>query len=234
MSRYPFLIEIRPDQEVKNYAREIIHDVQSKFNVHAAAKGHVVPHITLFGPFSADGYSPVLSAVRSACEAFSAVPYRLDGFCHFDRDVIYIDLATSPELRELRRRIRDELLPNSNPKYPRREARDHYQWHITVAFKDIGGNFDQIWKYVNDGFSPGIETYANRITFLNHRRMIKEWDIPTGEFLDRSEATSQGSWERTMGQLEWQRSDSDHLHLGKPHRGGLRKLNRWGHRVFGL
>jgi 2'-5' RNA ligase len=232
MARYPFLVEIRPDQEVKNYLREIINDVQSRFNVHAMANGHVVPHLSLFGPFTADGYGPVLSAIRSACEQFSVVPYRLDGFCHFRRDVIYVDIATSPALRSLRRELRDNLLPSSIPRYPRREKRQHYQYHMTVAFKDIGGKFADIWDFVTDRYEPQIETYAHRVTFLNNRRMIKEWDLLTGEFLDADLATSKHSWEQTMDELNQKRSQSDHDKLAKPHRGGLREWRRRLNRVI--
>lgn len=226
MTKYPFLIEIRPDQEVKQYLRHIINDLQSKFNVHAMASGHVVPHLSLYGPFRSEGYGPVLSAVRSVCEHFSVVPYRLDGFCHFRREVIYVDIATSPALRELRRNIRDELNQVSTPRYPRRENQHHHQYHMTVAFKDISGKFAEIWDYVNDRYEPQMESYAHRVTFLNNRRMIKEWDLLTGEFLDPDLATSKQSWQQTMDALEQERSPSDHTELNKPHRGGLREWKR--------
>ncbi len=232
MARYPFLIEIRPEQEVKNYLREIIRDIQSRFDVHGMAQGHVVPHVSLYGPFSADGYGPVLSAMRSACEQFSVVSYRLDGFCHFRRDVIYVDIATSPDLRDLRRSIRDELEPKSKSRFPRRESGRHYQFHMTVAFKDIRGKFAEIWRYVNSEYGPGFESYAHRVTFLNNRRIIKEWDLPTGRFLDTDEATSRQSWEQTMSALKCKQSHSDHDKLGKPHRGGLREWKRRGHRII--
>lgn len=232
MARYPFLIEVRPDTRVKQYLRELVDDVQTRFDVHAKASGHVVPHLTLYGPFSADGYGPVLSALRSACEQFSIVPYRLDGFCHFRRDVIYVDIATSPALRSLRRAIRDELAPNSNPRYSRRESASQYQYHMTIAYKDIGDQFAEIWDYVTDHYDPQMETYAHRVTFLNNRRIIKEWDLPTGEFLDSDMATSRQSWERTMDALDRERTPSDHEGLGKPHRGGFREWKRRGHRLF--
>lgn len=232
MPRYPFLIEVRPDQGVKNYLRGIINDVQSRFDVDAMASGHVVPHLSLYGPFYADGYGPVLSAVRQACQGHSIAPYRLDGFCHFRRDVIYVDIATSKELRELRRNIRDELLPESQPRHPRRESARHYQYHLTVAFKNIGGKFNEIWKYLNKQYDPDMKSYAQRVTFLNNRRMIKEWDLPTGRFLEPDEATSKQSWDRTIDALNRQQSAMDHQGLEKPHRGGVRELRRFGHRIL--
>lgn len=232
MADFPFLIEIRPGNGVKEYLREIINDVQSKFDVHAMASGHVVPHLSLYGPFSADGYGPVLSAVRKACEQFSVVPYRLDGFCHFRRDVIYVDIATSPALRALRRAIRDELISNSTPKYPSRENQHQYQFHMTVTYKDLNGKFADIWDYVTDRYDPYMETYAHRVTFVNKRRMIKEWDLPTGDFLEPDEATSKSSWNQTMNALNRNSAASDHCDLAKPHRGGLRECKRRMYRIF--
>lgn len=104
---------------------------------------------------------------------------------------------------------------------------------MTVAFKDIDGKFADIWQYVKDEYDPGIETYAHRVTFLNNRRMIKEWDLLTGEFLDSNEATSRRSWEQTMEALERKKAPTDHDALEKPHRGGLREWKRWGNRVLG-
>lgn len=232
MADHPFLIEIRPDQEVKEYLRDIIHDIQSRFDVHAMASGHVVPHLSLFGPFSADGYGPVLSAIRSACESHCSVPYRLEGFGHFRRDTIYVDVATSPALRSIRRSLRDELLPKCNPRHPDRETVPHYEYHMTVAFKDIQGQFSEIWRYVTKQYEPGIETYAQRVTFLNQRRMIKEWDIPTGRYLEPDEATSKQSWRDTIDALDKCRSPSDHDELSKPHRGGIREWKRRWHRFI--
>lgn len=231
MVDHPFLIEIRPDQEVKAYLRDIIEDVQSKFDVHGMASGHVVPHLSLFGPFAAEGYGPVLSAVRTASEPHSIVPYRLDGFGHFRSDTIYVDIATSPALRSLRRSIRDELMPNTTPLYPNRERAQHYQYHMTIAFKDISGQFAEIWDYVTNRYDPDLKTYAHRVTFLNDRRMIKEWDLLTGEYLEPDEATSQQSWQQTMDALNRKESQADHQGLEKPHRGGMREWKRWIYRT---
>lgn len=232
MADHPFLIEIRPDQEVKAYLRDIINDVQSRFDVHAMASGHVVPHLSLFGPFSAEGYGPVLSAVRTACEPYSIVPYRLDGFGHFRSDTIYVDIATSPALRSLRRSIRDELVPDTTPLYPDRDRAHHYQYHMTVAFKDISGQFPEIWDYVTNRCDPDLETYAHRVTFLNNRRIIKEWDLLTGEYLDPDKATSRQSWQQTIDVLNRKKSPADHQGLEKPHRDGIREWKRQIYRIL--
>lgn len=95
-----------------------------------------------------------------------------------------------------------------------------------------GGKFAEIWDYVNDRYEPQIESYAHRVTFLNDRRMIKEWDLLTGEFLVPDLATSKQSWQQTMEALEQERSPSDHTDLNQPHRGGLREWKRWIHRIL--
>ena len=231
MARSPFLVEIRPDREVKEYLREIIDDIQRTFGVHGMASGHVVPHVTLFGPFNADGYGPVLSGMRTVLESYTVVPYRIEGFDHFRDDVIYADLATSEELRSLRRELRRELQGVTRPKNPGRETRRHHQHHMTAAFKDINRKFDEIWHYVNEHYEPFLETYAHRISFLHNRRIVNEWDLLAGEFVGPDGPTEKWSWDRTMEQLEAKKCHDDHEVLSKPHQWGL--LRRRLHSIIG-
>lgn len=209
MGRSPYLVEIRTGGETKQYVREIMHDVADRFGVRGAVKNRPVPHITLFGPYNTNAGPKAKAIVGDVCADYDTVPYRLDGFNHFGDHVIYIDVVPSPELRQLRRDLSRRLRGISYNHRGRDENRYH-AFHVTVAFRDIRGQFDEIWDYLNDTYSPDIDEYATRITSLRNREMLHEYDLLQDEFLSPSKATSRESWEETTRLLEKQQLPTDH------------------------
>lgn len=208
-----YLIEIRLGGEVKQYLRDIIHDVADEFGVQGAVRHRPVPHITLYGPFSTDDYGPVLSAIRTTAESYTKLPFRVEGFNHFDNRVIYADIATSPELRQFRRELANALLDVTYTHAYERDTKHTYYFHTTVAFRDIEDQFSRIWRYVNREYDMTFNEYALRVTFLRGGNMIKEYDVLRDTFLNHQQATSRSSWELTMEQLSEVQSSDDHEHL---------------------
>jgi hypothetical protein len=140
---------------------------------------------------------------------FDVVPYRVSGFDTFeDNRVIYANVIPSPEFRALRRRISRELRPLTS-KYPDHDTDFYASPHITVAFRDVGEQFQEILEYVNREYDPQFEEYATRITSLRRGNMLWEYDLPTGKVLTADEATSAEAEERTMGVLETKATRSE-------------------------
>lgn len=202
--------EVRISGETGEYIRGIIHDVADTFDVEGAVRSRPVPHITLFGPYKTDDGLRAKRIVEMVCSGYDIVPYRLDGFGHFGDNVIYIDVVPSPELRQLRRELSKELRKVGYD-YPKRELNKYYSFHVTVAFKDIENKFETIWKYLNQNYEPDRNEYATRVTTLDGRRMMHEWDLIQGQRFSPSAATSyQRSWKRTLSLLSHLKDPRDH------------------------
>lgn len=158
----PYLIEVRTGGEVKQDLRDIIYDVADRFNVHGAAEPRAVPHITLFGPYNTDRGREVKAVVQDVLSGFDVVPYRIDGFGRFSENkVIYANVIPSLELRELRRELSRQPRPITYNTRPW-DSDYFYDFHITIAFRDVSDQFDEIWRYVNENYNvEGGPTYRS-------------------------------------------------------------------------
>lgn len=231
----PYLVEIRTGGKLKNSLQNIIYDIAEEFNVRGVAEPRAVPHITLFGPYNTNHGNQVKHRLLDVYADYDLVPYCVDGFSYFrDNNVIYARMVPSPELRELRRDISQELRPITYNARPW-DTNYFYNFHITVAFKDVGEKFDDIWSYVNEEYNPQYEEYATRITNLRQGDMMWEYDLLQNRDLDPNEATSAESWQRTTELLNEQSTSADHSQLApEPNKVAkylryyrARLLNRW-------
>jgi len=205
----PYLLEVRTGGDTKARIREIIHDVADRFKVRAAAEPRAVPHITLFGPYNTDEGYEVKETLIDVFKNYDVVPYKIDGFDHFGNDVIYAKVVPSPELRQLRRELSSRLRPITY-NYPEHDTDFYYEFHITVAFKDIDGKFEDILQYLNREYTLQSNEYATRVAGLEKRRMMYEYDLLRNEVLSQQQATSASSWEKTKEALREKTTPNDH------------------------
>lgn len=208
--RSPYLIEVRTTEDTKQKLRDIIHDVADEFDVRAAAEPRAVPHITLFGPYNTDKGHEVKSTLLDVFERYDVVPYKIDGFDHFREDVIYAKVVPSQELRQLRRELLRGLRPITY-NYPDHDEDFYYEFHITIAFKDIGEKFDDILGYLEREYTIQSNEYVTRIANLEGRRMMYEYDVLRDEVLSQKQATSREFWRMTEAALNERATAKDHV-----------------------
>lgn len=227
----PYLIEIRTGGTMKERLREIMYDVADTFGVRAAVDPRPVPHVTLFGPYDTDHGYTVKNRLTDIFGRFDAVPYRVDGFDTFrDSNVVYFDVVPSEELRALRRNISRELRPICSD-YSQYDTNYFYEFHITLAFKDVGDRLDDILEYVRSRYDPQFDCYASRITSLRRRSMMWEWDLPRGEYVTSDDATTAQTWQKTERAIQTHASDDDHENLVASHSRMKRLGSRWKARL---
>jgi 2'-5' RNA ligase len=198
----PYLTEIRLSEPRKTDIQNIIYDVADRFGVRGAVRDRPVPHITLFGPYNTNNGYEAKDRVQSVLDQYDVVPYRINDFGHFDRHTIYVNVEPSDELRSLRRDVRDALLPITY-NYRDYDTDEEYDFHITIAFKDIENQFDEIWEYVNKEYQFDRDVHALRVTALRHREMMWEWDLPRGVELRPNQAKRRKNWKRSENALEY-------------------------------
>lgn len=197
-----YLIEYRFHGYAKAYARDLIWGTAKKFRVRGVTKrGHAVPHMTLFGPFSTKHERKMVSEVVEACRNYNLVPFRIEGFGHFGKEVIYMRIRPSKELEDLRRDISEKLLNLTNTR-SEFDSKYNLSFHATIAFRDIEGKFDRIWKYIEQKPTPNINQHLLRVTILKGRRILYEYDLLEQKLLSRPKALSKRSWRKTFELLK--------------------------------
>ena len=201
-----YLIEFRFHGYAKRYAKKLIYDISKKFKVKGITRKKVVPHITLFGPFTTKNEKKMIYEVANVAKKYSFVSFVIKGFNYFNNPgnkVIYLDIEPSEELKQLRYELANNLKKISSSKSSQdRKGKDKFYFHATIAFKDIDRKFDRIWRYIKNKEEPNIQQYLLRITILKGRRILREYDLMQKRLLNRKQALSHQLFLKTVNILK--------------------------------
>ncbi|MCX6007067.1 MAG: 2'-5' RNA ligase family protein, partial [Chloroflexi bacterium] len=185
-------------------------------------KIHRVPHISLYGSFSADykQVERVKEVLAAVGRRYSYLPYLIDGFRWINGRhgrVIYFNIAASEEFRSFRQELAQRLLkivPETKPF----DKEEDFLFHSTLAYKLDSREFESIWSYVsgdkalaakfaaqtNDNEDYHMRYFylplnALRVTLLNDQsKLLCEYDFLQQRLLTRSESLSSEEWGRTL------------------------------------
>jgi len=190
-----YLVQIRFFGNAKLYLIDLIHDISRKFNVHGVTKKRPVPHISLAGPLTTDDEERLVREVFDVVKKYDMVQYSLNGFGKFSKflflkRVIYVHIEPSEELKQMRKEISNKL--EGFCKMQDIDYKDDFEFHATIAFKDINWNFGKIWKYVQKLPAPKIEQTLLRVSIIKtankERRILREYDLILKRELSREQA----------------------------------------------
>lgn len=204
-----YLIEFRFSGYAKKYLKNTIYEVGKKFRVKGVTSKHVVPHITMFGPFTTNDQRKVVSAFLSVSRKHNLIPFKLKGFGNFENRVIFVDVIPSEELKRYRKELAKELtglrnffiFKTVNTKGIT-DYEDNHSFHATIAFKDVGHKFNEIFSYLTRKHNPQIEQKLIRTTLLRDGKILYEYDFLQKRLLNRKEALNKMVWRRTINLLK--------------------------------
>ncbi len=195
-------IEFRIRGRAKKYAKTLIYDVGKRFRVRGVTRRHVVPHISLYGPFLTRQQSEVVRRVVDVCSKYHSVPFIFQGFDYFDNTsnkVIYMNIVPSKDLTNLRYELAKALLPITSSKSNEdRKNKEDFKFHSTIAFKDIDTKFNAIWKYIRQKDRPNIRQCLLRVTMIKNSKILYEYDLIQHKLLNRREALSRQIFNETI------------------------------------
>lgn len=208
-----YLLQIRPSRRVKKRLRDIIYDVDEEFDTRSVDDPRPVPHISLFGPYDTKRGKECKNRLLDVASDYHCIPYRIDGFGRFrDTNVVYANVVPSQKLRSVRRKLSKQQRPLST-NYPDYDRDYYYKFHITIARPSATEKVNTILGYLQDDYGLEINDYATRLTALDGRSIMYEYDIPRGELLSKEQATNQDEWVETKSALEKYTSSNDHADL---------------------
>ena len=208
-----FFVEFRFHGYAKRQLNGLIHEVARKFRVRGAIRYRPVPHMALFyGSLGTVDIRKLCAAVRKVGEKYIFVPFKVEGFGWDNGEegkVIAANITVSPELKKLRQELADELSKICTPH--RFDTKPNFWFHSTIAFKDIDGKFDRIWRYLNEKQTVSINQHLVRITVLKNSKIIGEYDLELKRWLSRWQVIPPYEWywwRKTMNNLRELRDSS--------------------------
>lgn len=203
-----YLIEFRFHGYAKSYSKRLIYDVGRKFRVRGVTGKKVVPHISLFGPFTTRYEKKMIAEVINVARNYNLVSFKVKGFDYFDnvsKKVIYLDIEPSVELKQLRFDLSNRLRNITNTKSVQDgKDKNQFYFHATIAFKDIDYKFDQIWRYIKKKEEPNIQQHLLRITILKGSKIFYEYDLLQKRLLNRRQALNKSIFNQTILLLKQQ------------------------------
>jgi len=197
----PFYIQNRLSGYVKYYARELIYDIARKHRVKGRIETRPVPHMSLYGGSETYRMKDVIQGVVDVGKRYRLVPFTIRGFDYFDKasKVIFIRVDPSDDLVRLRKDLYERLRLISKPSTW--DKRDGFNFHITIAFKDIDEKFDRIWDDIKL-HSNEIQQHLFRITILGtHNKIMYEYDLILQKLLNRNQALSPKWRDKTVNEF---------------------------------
>ena len=210
MSKY--LIEFRFHGYTKEKIRELRETIAKNYGAQMGRRKEV-PHITLVGPCSTNDGKRLIREVQSVVEKHDIVPFRLDGFDMFDGRAVYVRIAPSSELIEMRNEIVKRLEGFCNL-----QDHDHgpYKAHATLVMNthfhrniDIRRKFYNIMKFLESWKIPAIRQNVLRVTILGgDSKIVCEYDLMLKRMLGRREALDRELLGKSLGVLKERRQNT--------------------------
>ena len=199
-------IEFRIRGHAKKYTKTLIYEVGKRFGVRGMTRRHVVPHISLYGPFLTRRQRDVVAEFVRVCSKYRRVLFTFKGFNYFDNStnkVIYLDIVPSDELVNLRAELASALIPitYSKSKEDRKNKID-FKFHSTIAFKDIDNKFRDIWSYIGRKEKPNFRQHLLRVTIIKNSKILYEYDLIQHRLLNRRQALDKHLFMETIRRLK--------------------------------
>ncbi|MDO5518724.1 MAG: 2'-5' RNA ligase family protein [Clostridium sp.] len=128
-------------------------------------------HFTIKAPFEYDGDIYELEdLLETFCKREKAGSFRLEGYDHFDKRVIYMKVNMSEQGKLVHDRLIDEMMNVPYLDFMRHDGKDKI-FHVTVASKKLTPVYEEVWNYVHN-YPYQFECYFNNIC-------IYEWQQNT-------------------------------------------------------
>lgn len=203
-----YLIEFRFHGYTKKKIKELWEAISKN---HGAQMGRrkEVPHITLVGPCRTNDGKKLIREVQSVVEKYDIVPFRLDGFGMFEGRAVYVKIAPSSELIEMRNEIVKRLKG-----FCSLQDHDHapFKAHATLVKNthfskniDIRRKFDNIMKFLESWKIPEIRQNVLRVTILGgDGKIVCEYDLMLKKMLSRREALNKELFREALRVLKRQ------------------------------
>jgi 2'-5' RNA ligase len=190
-----YLIEIRYFGKAKYQIKELINEVDNKFNLTNMNK---VPHITLVQPFTTNKQNYLVSDFHKICSKHNNLKFTVDGIGVFPFFVIFSKVKPSQELLNLR----EDLIKKIKNYCKITQVNRSFKPHTTIALKMGFFNFFRIWFYLLRKPKLIFTNHVLRVTLLKDKKILYEYDFYNKKLLNRNEALNKSILGNTFKKLK--------------------------------
>lgn len=183
-----YLIEFRfQSKKIRSYLKSMIYELNRKFNV--GKKKHI-PHITLVGPLTTDNEKRLIADFARVCSQTPLMKFKMRGFGTFDNaGVVFVNIGASENLNKFRVNLTNTLRTYCKVQsQDKREDKDKFGYHSTLAMKLDAHKFNLISNYINSKPKPDFTQIVMRITLLRNGKILREYDFMQRKLLGRGQA----------------------------------------------
>lgn len=154
------------------YHRTLVQNIGEHFGLPTGPR-YFPSHWTIKAPFEAtfEEISEVRAILSSLPRTFRAAPFTIQGFGHFGRRIITLDILPSSPMEHAVKKIQESLKTLPWMEWGAHEPIFHF--HVTLAKKFPTERFDVIWEYVQKYGTPRFNCIFNEITILRYHN--NEW-----------------------------------------------------------
>ena len=124
-------------------------------------------------------------------------------FNNLKNKVVYLDVAPSELLKQFRFDLSDKLRPiTTSESNEDKKNKNNFNFHSTIAFKDIDHKFNDIMKYLSRKNVPNIRQTLLRVTIIRNHKIFYEYDFLQKKLLNRRQSLSRIGFRKTIRRLK--------------------------------
>jgi hypothetical protein len=134
--------------EAEKFQQKLMYEIAKKFHVKGAAERKPPAHITLKYSIQCEDIKPIEQNIEQFCKSHKKCKYKLNGFNHFEKKVIFLEVIPSVEMKKLHIQLIKHLGKIEWMTFKKFDKDTHF--HSSIAHTDIKNKFDNIWSFVSN------------------------------------------------------------------------------------
>ncbi len=164
--------------EAQKYHHKICSELSNKFEI-KYLPATIPSHLTLKAPFEIDNIRIIEEKIEEFLIETKKVKLMLNGFGHFGKEVIFMDIKPNREMSNTHKKLVSKLKEIKILEWKELENKD-LKFHLTVATKGIKLEFDEMWKYLSI-HNPSYHLEFDNVAILKYESgkwvVYKEYEI---------------------------------------------------------
>jgi len=151
-------------EQAGEFQKKVLYELAEQFSIGGAIQRDPPPHLTLKYSFETENISEFEQLINEFCKKHYPTRIQLEGFDHFDKNVIFIKAIPSEEMRQMHLELLSAFHKISWMKWHEHD-KENFNFHASVAHSDITEKFDKIWDYLKK-YQPKYNLEWDNITLF--------------------------------------------------------------------
>jgi 2'-5' RNA ligase len=153
----------------KRYHEDLRKIVAKRFDVPFVVRRRVPSHITLKYHFKTKNIKPIEDVLEEFCKYHWAAKYQLKGFGSFRKNVVFMEVLPSKQMRHLQTSLVRHLKKIRSLPWEKHEGKNIH-FHASIAWGDVNeNNFDPIWRFLKR-YKPHFKLTFDNIAILKSQK----------------------------------------------------------------